>query len=93
MLGQPPTLCSSGCSWGKTELQVNPRSQDDTHANGSLCQVSLLQLGGCCPVPPRGARGPLAPSKEAHSPGLCLMLALEPHLEETLETSTFLFWI
>lgn len=44
-------------------------------------------------MPPRGARGPLAPSKEAHSPGLCLMLALEPHLEETLETSTFLFWI
>lgn len=23
-------------------------------------------------------------------PGLCLMLALEPHLEETLEMSTFL---
>lgn len=26
-----------------------------------------------------------------HSPGLCLMLALDPHLEETFEMSTFLF--
>lgn len=26
-------------------------------------------------------------------PGLCLMFALEPHLEDTLERSTFLFWI
>lgn len=29
--------------------------------------------------------------RETHSPGLCLMLALDPHLEETLEMSTFLF--
>lgn len=26
-------------------------------------------------------------------PGLCLIFALEPHLEDTLERSTFLFWI
>lgn len=26
-------------------------------------------------------------------PGLCLMFAFEPHLEDTLERSTFLFWI
>lgn len=26
-------------------------------------------------------------------PGLCLMFALDPHLEDTLERSTFLFWI
>lgn len=26
-------------------------------------------------------------------PGLCLIFALDPHLEDTLERSTFLFWI
>lgn len=26
-------------------------------------------------------------------PGLCLIFAFEPHLEDTLERSTFLFWI
>lgn len=41
--------------------------------------------------------GPQAPGmlglgcRRQHSPGLCLMLALDPHLEETLEMSTFLF--
>ena len=56
-------------------------------ASRNLYGMTKAQRGDPAQVRPRHPGG----SRGLHSPGLCLMLALDPHLEETLEMSTFLF--